>query len=91
MMRFTRLETTVITMDATMAVMKESILNPPTMLEAIKRRIALMINIKSPRVRMVAGSVNMTRMGLRSRFRIARTAAMISAVVKESIRNPGTM
>ena len=90
MMRFMRLETTVITMDANMAVMNESILNPPTMFEVIRRRMALITNMKSPSVRMVAGSVNMTSMGLRSRFRIARTAATTRAVVKDSMRNPGT-
>jgi hypothetical protein len=80
-MKFTRLEMIVITIEATIAVKKESISNPGTSLEAIIRRMALMTNMKSPRVSIVAGSVRSKRIGLTNILRTAKTSATAKALV----------
>lgn len=59
-----RLPTRVIIIDATIAVQNESIVNPPTMLVAIRRRIALITKVKSPRVRRVIGNVKRVKIFL---------------------------
>ena len=69
------------TIEATIAVKKESILNPATNLEAIRRRTALMTKINRPSEMIVAGSVKKIRTGLRSTLSIAKTRATTRAVV----------
>src|SRR3989344_5603603 len=74
-------EMIVMTKEASKAVVKDSTLKPSIIFEAIIIRMALMTKRKSPRVRMVAGSVRIIRRGFTKRFRMARTRATITAVV----------
>jgi len=78
------------TIAAMTAVEKESILKPLMKWEAIKSKMALMTNMKSPRERMVAGKVRSIKTGLSRRLSIPKTAATTKAVKVESILNPGT-
>jgi hypothetical protein len=78
------------TMEAIIAVQKESILKPETIFEVIIRIIAFMTKVNSPKVRIVAGSVRSVRIGLRVMFSKARIMAIIIAERKESTWNPGT-
>ena len=78
------------TSEAKMAVAKDSILNPSIKFEAIRSRMALITNRKSPRDSRVAGKVSSISTGLTRMFKMARTRATIIAVVLESILNPGT-
>ena len=79
----------VITIAASIAVPKESIWKPFIKFEAIRRSKAFITKRKSPKVRMVAGSVSKIRTGLIRRFKIPSTAATIKAVLYESILKPG--
>jgi hypothetical protein len=84
-------ETIAITTEAIIALPNEFISNPGTILDAIIRRIALITNVKRPRVRIVAGSVSKVSMGLRIILSIPKTTARIIALRKLSILNPGTI
>ncbi len=90
-MAFTRAERTAITIEAIMAVKKESIRKPGMKLETRKRSVALITKRKRPRVRIVTGRVSITKIGLIRALRIAITRATKIAVRNESILNPGTM
>lgn len=69
------------TMEARMAVPKDSILKPSIKLEAIDKRMALMTNKNKPRVRMVTGKVRRISSGFTRRLRSAKTRATMTAVV----------
>ena len=82
---------TVITSEAIIAVVKDSILNPSISFEAKISRTAFITKRNKPKLRIVAGRVKRISRGLIKMFRIARTRATITAVVYESILNPGTI
>ena len=65
--------------------------NPGTIRLAINTRNALITIIKSPRVKMLIGSVRITNMGFTNIFRTPKTIATTAAVTNESIFTPGTM
>lgn len=64
--------------------------NPVIRLSTSKIMSALMTNVKSPKVRIVTGSVNIMRIGLRMVFTIPKTTATITAVRNESTVTPGS-
>lgn len=55
--------------------------NPDIRLSAKRMMMALIINKKRPRVKMVMGKVNMTNIGFTIKFKRLRTIATIMAVV----------
>lgn len=66
-----------------------STLNPDTIDDASKITIALTIKVNNPRVRIVIGKVSMSKIGLRTAFKIPSTTARISAVINPSTWTPG--
>jgi len=66
------------------AVQNEFTLNPPTILEHIKIITALITNKNKPNVRIVAGNVNMTKIGLINILSNPKTTATIIAVLKSA-------
>jgi hypothetical protein len=64
------------------AIQKESTLNPPTILAHNKIITALITSKNNPKVKIVAGKVNNTNIGLINTFNNPRTTATIKAVVK---------
>jgi hypothetical protein len=67
-----------------MAVQKEFIRNPSTSLEHNKIMPPLITNKNNPNVKIVAGNVNITNIGLMKILSNPKTAATIIAVVKLS-------
>ena len=57
---------------------------PSISLSAKRMIMAFMINRKSPKVNMVTGSVNITKIGFTKMFNILKTIATITAVINES-------
>jgi len=76
-----RLDRSKMTIEATRAVVKESIWKPLMNWAAIIRRMALITKIKSPRVTIVAGRVKKIRIGLTDIFKIPKTKATAKAVI----------
>jgi hypothetical protein len=64
------------------AVQKESTLNPPTISEHNKIIIALITNKNKPKVIMVTGKVNITKIGFINKLSNPNTTATIKEVVK---------
>lgn len=73
------------TMEAIIAVKKESIRKPPTSLDVITRRIAFITKINRPRVIMVVGRVRKIKIGLTNKFNTPKTRATTKAVANESM------
>ena len=65
--------------------------NPVIRLSANKMMMALMIKRKSPKVKMVTGKVNMTRIGFTIKFNKLSTIATIMAVMYVSTPTPGNI
>ena len=66
------------------AVQNEFILNPSTSLEHNKIITALITNKNNPKVKIVAGNVNITKIGLTNKLSNPKTTATIKAVVKSA-------
>lgn len=66
------------------AVQNESTLNPPTISEHIKIIIALITIKNKPNVTMVAGNVNITKIGLINKLSNPKTTATMREVAKLS-------
>lgn len=66
----------------TKAVQNEFILNPSTSLEHNKIITALITNKNNPKVKIVAGKVNITKIGLTNKLSSPKTTATIIAVLK---------
>lgn len=64
------------------AVQKDSTLNPPTIFVHNKIRHAFITNRKIPRVKIVTGSVNNTKIGFTKMFNSPKTIATIIEVEK---------
>ncbi len=63
---------------------------PLTICATSQIRAALIIKVKSPKVKMLIGRVRIKRTGLMRAFKIPRNRAMIRAVVKPFTLKPGT-
>lgn len=77
-------------MAAIIAGPKLSIRKPFTKYEVVISRKAFITSVKSPRVRMLIGNVRIIMIGLIKAFKIPKTSATISAVVKLATWKPGT-
>ena len=73
-------ETTDNTRPATKAGKNPETSNPLTKVETTQTRKALIIRIKSPRVKILIGKVSTIRIGLTKAFKIPRTKATIRAM-----------
>lgn len=71
------------------AIKNPSTPNPLTKASASKIITALITSKNSPKVTIVTGNVNITKIGFTIKFRIARTSATIIAVTYPATSTPG--
>lgn len=88
-----KLTTRLISQSTTAAINAEPISeteNPATILSTKRIKMALSTKVNKPNVRILMGSVRITKIGLMIALKMPRIKATIRAVVKLSILKPGT-